>query len=53
MVRRWSRGSLQGIGVACLVGGTVALIDGHPGVAGAGAGIGLAWVLVGRLLWPH
>ena len=50
LTRRWARGVFFTVGVACLVGATIALIDGHAAGAGAGAALGIAWIVAGKLM---
>ncbi len=50
LVRRWYRSALVFVGVACLIGATLALMDNNPALAAAGAVVGFAWVLVARLI---
>jgi uncharacterized membrane protein HdeD (DUF308 family) len=52
MVRRMYRWSMNAVGVACLLWGTLAFLDSRAGQAAAGAAVGLAWIIAGRLLAP-
>ena len=51
-LRQYVRGFLYVIGVCCLVGATIALLDGKPAHAAAGAAVGLVWIIGARLMVP-
>lgn len=50
LVRRWYRAALYFVGVACLTGGTLALMDNRAALAAAAAVVGFAWIVIARLI---
>lgn len=43
---------MYAIGLACLIGATIAMLDGRASMAAAGAALGVCWIVSARLMLP-